>query len=366
MAHWLYFSFTNANGQSYVTGNTSVTGFPIYNYDKELLLTADNPCQSIGVIGYSTDTVWGTHERGIKIGSFETVYGYFKDAVAYPKAAYTQESPVKLFRVETETEVDKYATRYEDAQIKGRYLVREVSSFLKNGLIVPVRYLHKGVIRDGIGNYNTSSFTYLSKYTPTGSYDNDTYQSRANTTRSYISSSAAMMPMAVTRKEAYSNRLLLDTIEVGDVLDFGPEPQNVPDIIKTWLDNSCENITDSEEPVVFNLTSPGGIQLFTANTFSRWDMQIIPKLEEISVTPMETAQTINVGTGFAGIKTVQVAAAPIQTPELQEKELEITENGTQEVFADTGKDGLSKVTITTSVILPAYDEESFTLTSKEG
>lgn len=311
MAHWLYISFakpssgvSNFNGSNYLIGNTTVTGFPIYTSDNELILTEENPAASIGIKRYylyDSSPIWSDFHSGISVNSIPIIEGSQDNETLNPYVSYAQVSPVKLFRVEKETSIDKYCTRYEDAQIKGRYLIKDVPNFLFNGFIIPVRYLHKGEIKDGIGNYDTSTFTFLgTKAWGKGGSTDEGYAAR---TRSYISNSSAMTPKAIKRKAAYSNELILSDISVGDVIDFGPDYQNVPDVLKTWLDNSCQNITDSPEAVVFELTTPSGIRLFTEEKYSYWDMKVIPKLEEREIT--ENGD-FSVNAGFAGISRVKV------------------------------------------------------------
>ena len=312
MAHWLYIalatpSSSNSIGSGYKTGYTTVTGFPIYTSDKELILTEENPGTSIGIMRYyeyDNAPNYSDYHSGISVNSLPIIEGRIDDSILYDSTwvSYAQVSPCKLFRVETETSVDQYCTRYEDAQIKGRYLIRDIPNFLFNGFIIPVKYLHKGEIKDGIGNYDTTNFTFL----PTRAWSRgggSTVESYAARTRSYIANASAMTPKAIKRQEAYSNKLVLSDISVGDIIDFGPDYQHVPSILKTWLDNSCENITDSVEPAVFEMTTTAGIRLFTAETYSYWDMKVVPKLEEREIHE-DGEYTVN--SGFAGISKVTV------------------------------------------------------------
>lgn len=317
MAHWLYISFaapssgvSNFNGSNYLIGNTTVTGFPIYTSDNELILTEENPATSIGIKRYylyDSSPIWSDYHSGISVNSIPIIEGSQNNETLNPYVSYAQVSPVKLFRVEKETSIDKYCTRYEDAQIKGRYLIKDVPNFVFNGFIIPVRYLHKGEIKDGIGNYDTSTFTFLgTKAWGKGGSTDETYAGRS---RSYIANASAMAPKAIKRQGPYSNRLVMSDIAVGDIIDFGPDYQNVPSILKTWLDNSCQNITDSAEPVVFELTNTAGIRLFTEEKYSYWDMKVVPKLEERELT--ENGE-FKVNAGFAGISKVIVKVPTTQ------------------------------------------------------
>lgn len=319
MAHWLYISFatpgsgvSNFNGSNYLTGYTSVTGFPIYTADNELILTEENPGTSIGIKRYylyDSSPIWSDYHSGISVNSMPIIEGSENNETLHPYVSYAQVSPVKLFRVESATSIDQYCTRYEDAQIKGRYLIKDIPNFVFNGFIIPVKYLHKGEIKDGIGNYDTANFTFLpTKTWSEGGSTDETYASRS---RSYIANASAMTPKAIKRQEAYSNRLVMSDIAVGDIIDFGPDYQNVPSIFKTWLDNSCENITDAAEPAVFEMTTTAGIRLFTAETYSYWDMKIVPKLEERKIS--ENGE-FTVNSGFAGISKVKVNVSDSPLP----------------------------------------------------
>lgn len=158
-----------------------------------------------------------------------------------------------------------------------------------------------------------------------------------------------------------------------------------------------------------NVTKSAGVVLKTQGKYCAEDITVVPTLEEKSVTPTASAQEIVPSAGNCGISKVNVGAVQTETkgvapstlaqtvtptsgkflsqvdvaaipsyyviptgtlqitdngakdvtnyknvnvnvePNLEQKTLTITENGTTEVTPTTGKDGMSKVTVTTNV-----------------
>ena len=86
------------------------------------------------------------------------------------------------------------------------------------------------------------------------------------------------------------------------------------------------------------LTSPNGGTLNTAGTYCESDIEIIPKLQDKTVTE---SGTVTADEGYVGLGSVTVEVTSGTEPKLQEKT--VTTNG--EVTADSGYDGLSKVTV---------------------
>ena len=89
------------------------------------------------------------------------------------------------------------------------------------------------------------------------------------------------------------------------------------------------------------LTSPNGGTLNTAGTYCESNIEIIPKLQDKTVTE---SGTVTADEGYAGLGSVTVEITSGTEPKLQEKT--VTANG--EVTADEGYDGLSKVTVNVS------------------
>lgn len=158
-----------------------------------------------------------------------------------------------------------------------------------------------------------------------------------------------------------------------------------------------------------NVTKPTGVICKTQGKYCAEDITVVPTLEEKSVTPTASAQEIVPSAGNCGISKVNVGAVQTETkgvapstsaqtvtptsgkflsqvdvaaipsyyviptgtlqitangtkdvtnyknvnvnvePNLEQKTVTITENGTTEVTPTTGKDGMSKVTVTTNV-----------------
>ena len=165
-----------------------------------------------------------------------------------------------------------------------------------------------------------------------------------------------------------------------------------------------------------NITKPAGVVLKTQGKYCDQDITVVPVLEEKSVTPTESAQEIVPSDGKCGLSKVNVGAVQayqgtatpakgeqtitptsgkffssfkvgaipsdyiipsgtlvitsngakdvtnyknvnvIVEPNLEEKTVTITENGTTEVTPTSGKDGMSKVTVTTNVPTSPIEE----------
>lgn len=158
-----------------------------------------------------------------------------------------------------------------------------------------------------------------------------------------------------------------------------------------------------------NVTKPTGVICKTQGKYCAEDITVVPTLEEKSVTPTASAQEIVPSTGNCGISKVNVGAVQTETkgvtpstsaqtvtptsgkflsqvdvaaipsdyviptgtlqitangakdvtnyknvnvnvaPNLEQKTVTITENGTTDVTPTTGKDGMSKVTVNVNV-----------------
>lgn len=165
-----------------------------------------------------------------------------------------------------------------------------------------------------------------------------------------------------------------------------------------------------------NVTKSAGVVLKTQGKYCDQDITVVPVLEEKSVTPTESAQEVTPSDGKCGLSKVNVGAIQayqgtatpakgeqtvtptsgkffssfkvgaipsdyiipsgtlvitsngakdvtnyknvnvIVEPNLEEKTVTITENGTTEVTPTSGKDGMSKVTVTTNVPTSPIEE----------
>lgn len=126
-----------------------------------------------------------------------------------------------------------------------------------------------------------------------------------------------------------------------------------------------------------SIDNKAGKTLYTQGKYCAENIVVTPVLEEVSVTPTTAEQVKEPSTGKAGISKVTVSAiqteektvtangdvtpsdgkyltkvtvnVPDSTPDLEEQTITITSNGTTEITPSSGKDGLSKVTVTTNV-----------------
>lgn len=136
--------------------------------------------------------------------------------------------------------------------------------------------------------------------------------------------------------------------------------------------------------MLINITQKDGTTIETKDKHVSDNLTVVPVLDEVNATPSESTQTFTPGTGFAGFDTVKVAPIPSEyvkptgtlevtengtqdvtnyknvnvnvEPNLEQKTVTITENGTTEVTPTSGKDGMSKVTVTTNVPTSPIEE----------
>lgn len=330
MAHWIYIcpSKSAAIGDAnynYVSGTDErdtiipskyarlsgeVTGFPLYTSEVGDIFTLQNPASGLMLrCADDSSSMWDKYWASI-IGAYGSDYyrivdGCYKEALydqAYTQYGY-QILPNKLFRVESGA-LDGYSSVYADEVVSGKYRMKGTGSSLPQGCLVPATFMVNGELYEGIGNYSTSYFSYKVVPDP-GSYKEQSCY--ASSIRNFVTSSTTMTPKYLKR-QAKSNTLELTNIAEGDVLDFGPFPQNVPSLFKSWLESNCTETTGSSEPLSIEITSPNGIHLLTEGMACAWDIKAIPKLQTKTVTMTGETETITVDAGYAGIKEVTVTA----------------------------------------------------------
>lgn len=136
--------------------------------------------------------------------------------------------------------------------------------------------------------------------------------------------------------------------------------------------------------MLINITQKDGTTIETKDKHVSDNLTVVPVLDEVNATPSESTQTFTPGTGFAGFDKVIVAPIPSEyvkpegtldvtengtqdvtnyknvnvnvEPNLEEKTVTVTTNGTTEVTPTSGKDGMSKVTVTTNVPTSPIEE----------
>ena len=141
------------------------------------------------------------------------------------------------------------------------------------------------------------------------------------------------------------------------------------------------------------ITSPEGATFNTENKHVGGKIFAVPKLQTKDVAPSASAQSVAPDEGYAGLSAVNVAAIPSDyvipsgtlqitangakdvtnyknvnvnvEPNLEQKTVTITENGTTEVTPTSGKDGISKVTINTNVPTESAVEEVATASAMD-
>lgn len=145
--------------------------------------------------------------------------------------------------------------------------------------------------------------------------------------------------------------------------------------------------------MLINITQKDGTTIETKDKHVSDNLTVVPVLDEVNATPSESTQTFTPGTGFAGFDKVIVAPIPSEyvkpegtldvtengtqdvtnyknvnvnvEPNLEEKTVTITTNGTTEVTPTSGKDGISKVTINTNVPTASAVEEVATASAMD-
>ncbi len=112
-------------------------------------------------------------------------------------------------------------------------------------------------------------------------------------------------------------------------------------------------------PIKFQITTKDGGTLHTATKYCEEDINIVPKLQDKTVTENGT---VSADDGYAGLGSVTVDVAGGAEPKLQEKA--VTTNG--EVTPDEGYDGLSKVTVSIpNFVAYAYSNASGSIIEPE-
>lgn len=145
--------------------------------------------------------------------------------------------------------------------------------------------------------------------------------------------------------------------------------------------------------MLINITQKDGTTIETKDKHVSDNLTVVPVLDEVNATPSESTQTFTPGTGFAGFDKVIVAPIPSEyvkpegtldvtengtqdvtnyknvnvnvEPNLEEKTVTVTTNGTTEVTPTSGKDGISKVTINTNVPTASAVEEVATASAMD-
>lgn len=111
---------------------------------------------------------------------------------------------------------------------------------------------------------------------------------------------------------------------------------------------------------IINIKNSGGVILDTYHRYCDGNIQVKPVLQSKSVT--ENGSVV-ADDGYCGLSAVEVSVPPTPT---QEKNVTITENGSQIITPDEGKT-LSKVTITVDVVpssLPTLNAPTITIDDK--
>lgn len=327
MAKWIYFYKASSSAYSL---SAPVMGFPLYVAGvNDYVLTQAAPGNSFSYRCYDNYTpgvMWQHAYVHLTVDDKNLINSEYNEGMS----AYTGHSyevlPNKLLRVDTEADLSSYGTEYGDYQISGRFLIKSTATGLPNACLIPVHFTVNDTIYDGFGNYDDSKFLFTNK----SSY------SYSDTSRAYnFMLNSNILPTKYLTK-CTDNKVGRTDISIGDIIDFGDVKQTVPSVLKSWLDQNAEDVTNTtvSKPYRMPITTTGGIQLHTANRYSSFDIIASPVLQERTITENGI---VTPDEGYCGIKKVDINVRP----NLQEKT--VTTNA--EVVPDAGYDGFSKVIV---------------------
>lgn len=285
MAQWVYLYKITESYSTAVSVTAPVSAFPVYDTTTQAYtLTEQSKGSGFGYKCYDSPrgALWiktyveilvPSPSLGKSVTIFQSIY---HEAASAYKGSTNEVVPNKLLRVETTANLSTHGTVYTDQQISGRYIIRSTGATLPQACFVPVKFSVGGTLYDGVGNYNSTYFKYYTSSEDEGGATQRLYNFFTNTT--------AMLPTYLTKNT--NNKVGQTEIAVGDIIDFGSEPQNVPSCFINWLNSCAEDITDSavSEPIDIPVTTTKGVRLYTGNRWCPFDINIIPTLEEKTAT----------------------------------------------------------------------------------
>ncbi len=189
-------------------------------------------------------------------------------------------------------------------------------------------------------------------------------------------------PEADTAKVVFSlNGEKLSSIKNSLSQDVADEDIDISVVESWWKGTHTLNITYTETMIPVKCTSASGVILATQSKYCDKNIKVMPKLEEISVTPNTVEQTVSPNDGYAGIRKFTVEAINTETKSVTPTKAEqiivptsgkylaevnveaipdeyIVPDGTKEILENGTYDITGYASVNVNVTVPTYDFET--------
>lgn len=92
-------------------------------------------------------------------------------------------------------------------------------------------------------------------------------------------------------------------------VDFGELPQEIPLFIKDWIAANADPVEAESTALTIRMAGGAGLRLRTEQKYCDRDIEVIPVLQDKTVTPGGTEQEVTADRGYAGLGKVTVGTA---------------------------------------------------------